>query len=315
MQLEPDVAFGGGNYMVVWTDSRSALYDYRIYGARVTSAGTVLDPGGIPIGTEYILSQWSPSVVFTGTRFFTVWGYGESPFRVLGRFIEPDGQLSDTCWLSPADTSIYMTRLAYDGANFLVIWLEGRFGVTRIKGQLVSGSGAPIGGPFIVASSIGPAALDLCFDGTNYCVTYSATQIWGRKYDRTGQPVGNAFRISNAAYGQTHCDIIPGANNRYLNIWAEYRVSYDVYGNIDVPIVAVEESRASKRPNIRVTSSFVTDMIHLDGVEGKLVSIFDISGCKVGITPNGRFDCRQLECGIYFVKVESGEQFKVVKIR
>lgn len=317
VQLEPDVAFGGGNYLVVWTDSRSAPYDYRIYGARVTPSGTVLDPGGIAIGTDYVLSQWSPSVVFTGSRFFTVWGYGESPFHVLGRFVETDGRLSDTCWLSAADTSICMTRLAYDGVDFLVVWLEGRFTVPTVKGQLVSGSGVPIGGRFTVASHVGPAALDLCFDGTNYCVTYASGQIWGRKYDRNGQPVGSAFRISSSAYGQTHCDVIPGANNRYFNVWAEYRSSssYDIYANIDIPITAVEEARESARGRIYLKSSLVATSVQLDGAEGRLVSVFDISGCCVGTTKNGRFDCRRLACGIYFIRAESGEQFRVVKIR
>jgi hypothetical protein len=317
VQLEPDVAFGGGNYMVVWTDSRSRPYDYRIYGARVAPSGAVLDPNGIPIGTDYMLSQWSPSVVFTGSRFFTVWGYGDSPFRLLGRFIEPDGRLSDTCWLAAADTSVYMTRLAHDGTNFLMVWEEGRFSVPVIRGQLVSGVGAPIGGPFTVATGVRPAALGLCFDGTNYCITYSTNAVWGRKYDRSGQPVGSAFRISSSPYIQTHSDIIPGPNNRYFNVWAEYRSSssYDIYGNVDIPIVGIEEAGEFRKSRIHLASCLVKNVIQITGAEGRLVSLFDISGCKIGTTRSARFDCRHLACGIYFVKTESGERFRVVKIR
>ncbi|MBA4388114.1 MAG: hypothetical protein C0404_09045 [Verrucomicrobia bacterium] len=41
----PDVAFGGGNYCVAWLDARH-YPEYRVYGARVTPAGTIIDTGG-----------------------------------------------------------------------------------------------------------------------------------------------------------------------------------------------------------------------------------------------------------------------------
>ncbi len=44
----PTVAFDGMNFPVAWSDGRAgAARD--IYGARVSSRGVVLDPGGIPI--------------------------------------------------------------------------------------------------------------------------------------------------------------------------------------------------------------------------------------------------------------------------
>jgi hypothetical protein len=58
---KPDVAFDGTNYFAVWEDYRSS--DSDIYGARVSSAGSVLDPSGIQL-THASTYELSPTVSF-----------------------------------------------------------------------------------------------------------------------------------------------------------------------------------------------------------------------------------------------------------
>ncbi len=65
-QIAPSVAFDGTNYLVAWADSRSGTSD--VYGARVSQAGTLLDPLGIAISTA-ANNQEAPSVAFGGTNY------------------------------------------------------------------------------------------------------------------------------------------------------------------------------------------------------------------------------------------------------
>jgi hypothetical protein len=76
-QYNVDVAWQGGNFLVVWEDERAGIRDpfgitsADIYGARVDGSGTVLDPAGIPISTDPA-DQRDPSVAANG-RFLVTW--------------------------------------------------------------------------------------------------------------------------------------------------------------------------------------------------------------------------------------------------
>ncbi len=317
-QYAPEITFGGGNYLVVWGDGRST--NFPVYASRVTPSGTVLDPTGILVSRSTTATQYFPAVAWGGTRYFVVWGYySPAPYAVYGRFVNTNGTMaSDTIRLGTGTTGIYHTGLAYDGTNYLVIWVE--YATSSVlKGQMVSGSGALIGSPFTIASPVMYfKSASVCFDGTNYLVAYALQtggvyKIWGRKYNRSGAPVGSAFAVSNSTYSQSYNSVVPGANNRYLNVWSEYRSTYDIYGNIDVMMTEVEEQTTGHSAALRLKSSIVRDMIRLEG--GREFLVFDVSGREVGKTTTGAFDCRRLESGVYFVRVPSGERLKVVKVR
>ena len=92
---EPAIAFGDENYLV-WEDDRAATE--RVYGARVTPSGVVLDPEGIPIATGSSL-QITPSVAFDGVNYMVAWDDRRNAWpqtyvaRVTpaGEVLEPDG--------------------------------------------------------------------------------------------------------------------------------------------------------------------------------------------------------------------------------
>src|SRR5207253_360490 len=68
---QPEVAFDGTNYLVVWQDFRS-FYTNDVYGTRVTPEGAVLDPNGIAISTADN-DQQAPVLAFDGTEYIVAW--------------------------------------------------------------------------------------------------------------------------------------------------------------------------------------------------------------------------------------------------
>ncbi len=68
-QVHPGVANNGTNYLVVWYDHRDTTP--HIYGARVSSTGTVLDASGIAIST--VTNSYYPVVASDGTEFMVAW--------------------------------------------------------------------------------------------------------------------------------------------------------------------------------------------------------------------------------------------------
>ena len=72
-QTGPDVCFGGGNYLVVWSDR------YAITGCRVSTAGNRLDALGIPISGGSV--KYCPAVCWDGSNYRIVWEDYRSSFQ------------------------------------------------------------------------------------------------------------------------------------------------------------------------------------------------------------------------------------------
>lgn len=309
VQFNPDIAFGSGNYMVVWTDGRAGSPAYRTYAARVTPSGTVLDPGGILVGPPDAGYQYSPTVVFNGTNFFTVWGYYYAPNRVMGRFINTNGSLSDTILIAPAGGYVYKTRVAYSGSNYLVAWCEYTGSGYNARGQILSTSGTPVGSPFTIVTGVYPYSLGLCYDGLQYCVSYglmSDYQLYGRKYAIDGTPIDIAFPISVSGNSHYYCDIIPGADDCYLNVWTEYVSSYyDIYGNLDINIIGVDEDTPKVVEPEKTLTTILTGPLQLPA--GKRVKIYDAMGRERKVN--------ELTRGTYFLEIDGKITQKIVKVR
>ena len=84
------VAFGGGLYLVVWADGRNSP-NWDIYGARVSPAGVLLDPDGIPLTQAPDDDVW-PDVAWNGSTFVVACG---APTERRGARVDLSGTVLD----------------------------------------------------------------------------------------------------------------------------------------------------------------------------------------------------------------------------
>jgi hypothetical protein len=141
-QDSPALAFDGTNYLVAWQANRSGTYD--IYGARVTAAGTVLDPAGLALSTGGYQEQ-APSVAFNGTNHLVAWQDARSgmSWDTYGTRMSPAGGVVDPAGIAISTEPGHQATpaLAFDGANYLAAWEDARSGDHRIYGARVSPAG------------------------------------------------------------------------------------------------------------------------------------------------------------------------------
>jgi hypothetical protein len=306
IQTDPDVAFDGTNYMVVWSDLR-VLPNNTIYAARVTQAGVVLDTEGIQVGPANGTLQNEPSIEFTGNRYFVVWGHRASPFGVTGRFVNIDGTPGDSIHIANASNVVHNTAIAYDGNKMFVVWTEYP---GLLRGQFVSTTGALIGSPFTIAEDILVVnSGNTCFSGSEYFVIYSRMlgfyfELWGRKYDVSGNPILSPFQISNP--GQSCADgYVVAGDEYYLCVWSQLQYPADIYGCLDYE-VGIESNGTNVLNQLTpYTTTIINGPLVLPA--DKKVKVFDINGRVVA--PD------KIMPGIYFVVSDESVIQKVVKVK
>jgi len=187
------VAFDGTDYLVVWDDQRAGGFS-DIYGARVSTSGTVLDPGGIPIATTP-RPEIAPDIAFDGTNYLVAWyTYDQgTPIDIRASRVSPAGVVLDPGGLliSPAIGDELHPAVDFDGSNYLVLWEKYLgSGASDISGTRVTQAGAmldPDGVPISTAAGRQwyPA---VTFDGTNHFAVWSDSR-GGGGYDIFGARV------------------------------------------------------------------------------------------------------------------------------
>lgn len=155
-QQDPAIAFGGGQYLAAWTDSRPAS-GAGIYGVRMASNGSVVGSDIVIATTAQPCSKPAIAHDSVNNRFLVVY---ESNSAIWGQLVKPDGTLQGTSFsIAAAAGGRSDAEVAFDSTSgqYLVAWTDTRAGTSQIFAQRVTAGGALAGGNFSVVSVTGTA--------------------------------------------------------------------------------------------------------------------------------------------------------------
>jgi hypothetical protein len=130
--LGPALAVGSSNSLIVYSRYDNTLSQHLLYGVLIDRTGTAQAPGEFPIAVDDS-THWYPAVAFDGTNYLLVWqhqskGGSITEADIYGARVSRSGAVLDThpIVVSDAAGAQYTPSIAFDGANYLVVWLDAR---------------------------------------------------------------------------------------------------------------------------------------------------------------------------------------------
>lgn len=238
-------ASDGTNFFVVWEDPR-----HLVEFARVTPAGAVLDPVGVPINLDearYLSSY--PTLAFDGTNFLVVWNGSDG---IRARRLSKTGTFVDAKEINVWTGSGYPRReVAFDGAAHLVVWQT----TAGIVGARVSTAGVLLDAtPLLLANApqAGSPPINLprgvACDGTNCLVIWqdtTAKKLFGVRVSKALAPVdATPITIATGVTDGNPTGSVPDTA-RLLYDGSDYVVAYTVQAGTPTPTSRVRLTKVS----------------------------------------------------------------------
>lgn len=236
VQSHPKVAWNGSHYFVVWNDARASTYPQTpvdIYGARVSSAGDVLDPSGIAICAEPG-QQSLPEVAAWGGEFFVVWNtLGQLSGSIRGTAVTDDGQVAHPqgIWFSD-HFAAGSTALAANRTGYLLAWTHnpysGRIGCD-VRVLFVDPTGEEFDPYeyFLARTTNFITQADVAASLNEFLTVWmddrggrGVAQVWGARIGQSGVLDTNGFFIAPMASGRyDHAPAVAACGDAYLVAW------------------------------------------------------------------------------------------------
>jgi hypothetical protein len=207
-QYSPSVAFNGTNWLVVWQDYRTGSSG-DVYGARVSTAGAVLDSvsTGIAISAGATADELSPRVASNGSAYLVVWqdsrNVATTSTDIYGARVSTAGAVLDASGIqvSNAATDQFYAVVAFDGTNYMVVWQDGGGGI--YGNRVAPATGALLNGA--AGAALAGAPVSFFYSGLGVFSAGAATYV---SWTLLNAPTGRGSRP------RSHCSIRPGPCSR-----------------------------------------------------------------------------------------------------
>jgi len=226
-----DAASDSSNFLVVWADNRPG--DYDVFGARVSLAGSVLDPDGIPIGRlSSVVTK--PLTAFDGKNYLVAWDHvpTDTSVDIYAARVTPAGAVLDPSGIRIMSSNLEPSAsdLTFGRTNYLLAWNgwtpdgEPAIGAVRITPagvMLDTGGNIVAEGP----AFIGPACAT---DGKNWLLVWADDRsgdfdIYAARIDSNGAispPSG--LPVCTASGDQTVPEVVFDGTN-FVAFWYDQR--------------------------------------------------------------------------------------------
>ena len=217
-QVMPAVTWDAADsqFVVLWQDARGGTA--AIYGARVASDGTVLDPGGVVLASG-AAAQTVPQLASTATQSFAVWQGGTATFgsRVAGGTAL--SLLDSGLQISSGTSHQRNPAVGILGGAYLVVWNDDRAGNQDLYGRIVGSDGTLRGSELAIATStddeVSPVLLATSAAGGSTLLAYEVhrehtSRIATRAISNALESIAVTPATPSIAQGQTQAFVATG---------------------------------------------------------------------------------------------------------
>jgi hypothetical protein len=248
-QKEPAICWGGGKFLVTWTEGATSDSDVR--GMRLLSDLTKLDATPLNVGTGDF-GQYASSIAWNGTDFLAVWAdtkQGSTNYQVdiVGARVNPTTGVITRVLTNGFDGICTETHdqfypaVASDGSGWLVTWQDMRGANVDVYFARVDNTGAVQGTPngALVSTAVGTKMVpSVAFDGTCYLIVWADYRtsimygdIYGVRMNVNGTRAdANDIAISSVAGSDQSSPSVAWAGDRYYVAWQDARnTQYQIY--------------------------------------------------------------------------------------
>lgn len=288
-QRAPAVAFDGTSFVVVWQDDRSPSTGPDVYAARVSAAGLLLDPGGIPV-TAPPGVQLEAAITGTGSGSLVVWTEGGAASDIRGARVSSGGAVLDPggMTVSAGAGAQLDPAVAFGGAgSALVVWEDHRSGSgADLYAARVSSAGAVLdpAGIALAAGAGDERHAAVAVDGVAFLAAWDeASDVQARSVTATGTLLGSGpFAVAAAPGSQTRPALaFDGAN--FLAAWQDELdldgVRVNPGGGVLVPVSAISTAPLTQQRTAVASGASGSFVVWEDGRAGAGRS--DVFGARV----------------------------------